>query len=133
MLKYGGLDAGLNKNPDAVQLRVEGYHLDARIFLQRYELPIEGQRHRIHSRRQEILEGKTPCSSEFDRLITLRATDDLCAGYLAHVAEFRSGLPWLEWGLGGLPWLTLDPRDAHYEYRAENPPVVLGVGNGAAA
>jgi hypothetical protein len=32
------------------------------------------------------------------------------------VADFRSGLPWLDWGLAGLPWLTLDRRDPHYEY-----------------
>jgi preprotein translocase subunit SecA len=116
MVKYGDLNPGLGKNPGTGQRLVEGQNLDARLFLQRYELPIEGQRYRIHSQRQEILEGKTPCASEIDRLITLRTIDDLWADYLAQVAEFRSGLPWLEWGLAGLPWLTLDRRDAHYEY-----------------
>jgi preprotein translocase subunit SecA len=116
MVKYGDLNPNLGKDPDTVQRLVEGHNLDARLFLQRYELPIEGQRHRIHSRRQEILEGKTLFASELDRLITLRTIDDLWADYLARVAELRSGLPWLEWGLAGLPGLTLDRRDAHYEY-----------------
>jgi hypothetical protein len=25
-------------------------------------------------------------------------------------------LPWLDWGFTGIPWLTLDHRDAQYEY-----------------
>ncbi len=54
MAKYGDLNPDLRRDPDTVQRLVEGRNLDARIFLQRYELPIEGQRHRIHSRRQEI-------------------------------------------------------------------------------
>lgn len=116
MVKYGNLNPNFDKGVDTVQRLVEGHNLDARLFLQRYELPIEGQRHRIHSRRQEILEGKTLCSSELERLITLRTIDDMWADYLARVSEFRSGLPWLEWGLAGPLWLTLDRRDAHYEY-----------------
>ena len=116
MSKYSDLDPHLGKDPDTVQGLVEGHNLDARLFLQRFELPIEGQRHRIHSRRQEILEGKGPYATEFERLTALRTIDDLWSDYLARVAEFRAGLPWLEFGLGGLPWLTLDRRDAAYEY-----------------
>jgi len=116
MVKYGDLNPDLGRDPDTVQRLVEGHNLDARIFLQRYELPIEGQRHRIHSRRQEVLDGTAPCASELERLITLRTIDDLWSDYLASVAEFRSGLPWLDWGLTGVPWLTLDRRDAQYEY-----------------
>lgn len=95
---------------------VEGQTLDQRLFLQRYELPIEGQRHRIHTYRQAVLERKIACASELERLITLRTIDDLWADYLARVAEFRSGLPWLNWGLVGVPGLSLDRRDAQYEY-----------------
>jgi preprotein translocase subunit SecA len=116
MVKYGDLNPKLGKDSETVQRLVEGHNLDARLFLQRYESAIEGQRHRIHSRRQDILEGKPACASDLERLISLRTIDDLWADYLAQVAEFRSGLPWLDWGLAGLPWLTLDRRDAYYEY-----------------
>ena len=116
LVKYGDLDPGPHRDPDAVQRLVEGQNLDARLFLQKYEMPIEGQRNRIHAHRQAVLEGRTACRSELERLITLRAIDDLWADYLARVADFRSGLPWLAWGLVGVPGLTLDRRDAHYEY-----------------
>ena len=116
MMKYADLNPDLGQDPDTVQRLVEGHNLDARIFLQKYELPIEGQRHHIHSRRQEILDGTEPCSSELERLISLRTIDDLWSDYLARVSEFRSGLPWIDLGLGGAPFLTLDRRDAHYEY-----------------
>ena len=116
MVKYHDLNPALGKDPDTVQRLVEGQNLDARLFLQRYELPIEGQRHRIQQRRQEILEGKTPCDSELERVITLRTIDDQWADYLARIAELRSGLPWLSWGLVGVPGLSLDRRDAQYEY-----------------
>ena len=116
MHKYGGLDPRLGRDPNTVQRLVEGHNLDARVFLRQYETPIEGQRHRIHARRQEILDRTTPCTSELERLITLRTIDDLWSDYLARVAEFRTGLPWLEWGTGGTPFLTLDRRGAHYEY-----------------
>ena len=116
MVKYHDLDPYLGKDPDTVQRLVEGHNLDARIFLRKYELPLEGQRHRIHSRRQEVLDGTTPSASELERLITLRTIDDLWSDYLARVAEFRTGLPWLEWGTGGTYFLTLDRRGAHYEY-----------------
>ena len=106
----------MGKDPDTVQRLVEGQNLDARIFLQRYELPIEGQRHRIHSRRQEILEGKSRALPSSNDWSALRTIDDLWSDYLARVAEFRSGLPWLDWGLAGCAVLTLDRRDAHYEY-----------------
>ena len=116
MVKYADLNPDLGRDPETVQRLVEGHNLDARIFLQKYELPIEGQRHHIHSRRQQILDGTEPSASELERLVSLRAIDDLWSDYLARVAEFRDGLPWLDLGLGGAPFLSLDRRDAHYEY-----------------
>ena len=116
MAKYSDLNPRLANDPDTMQRLVEGHNLDARIFLRRYEMPIEGQRHRIHAHRQEILDGTIPCGSDLERLIALRTIDDLWSDYLARVAEFRAGLPWLEWGTGGTPFLTLDRRGAHYEY-----------------
>ncbi len=116
MLKYADLNPDLGRDPDTVQRLVEGHNLDARMFLQKYELPIEGQRHHIHERRQKILDGSELCASELERLVSLRTIDDLWSDYLACVAEFRAGLPWIDLGLGGAPFLTLDRRDAHYEY-----------------
>jgi preprotein translocase subunit SecA len=113
LVKYGELNPKLGRDVDTVQRLVEGQNLDQRIFLNKYELPVEGQRHRIHTYRQEVLEG-TACSSDLERLVTLRTIDDLWADYLAGVAEFRSGLPWLSWGLAGMPMLS--GRDVHYEY-----------------
>jgi preprotein translocase subunit SecA len=116
IVKYGDLNPKLGKDPATVQRLVEGQNLDARLLLQRYELPIEGQRHRIHSRRQEILAGALPCGSDLERRVTLLTMDEMWADYLARVAELRSGLGLLNWGLAGLPWLALDRRDGQYEY-----------------
>ena len=63
-----------------------------------------------------MLEGRTECASELARLVTLRTIDDLWADYLAQVAEFRSGFPWLDWSLTGIPFLSLDRRDPQYEF-----------------
>jgi preprotein translocase subunit SecA len=116
LVRYGDLYPKLGADLDTIQRLVEGQNLDQRLFLQRYELPVEGQRHRIHTFRQAILEGKSACSSDLERLVTLRTIDALWSDYLARLAEFRSGLPWLSWGLAGVPWLSLDHRDAQYEY-----------------
>ena len=116
LVKYGDLHPELGRDPDTVQRLVEGHHLDARLFLQKYELPIEGQRYRIHAHRQSVLSGETRCESDVARIVTLRAIDDLWADYLARVAEFRSSIPWLDFALAGVPWLTLDRRDPLYEY-----------------
>ena len=116
LVKYRELNPKLGQDLDTIQRLVEGQNLDQRLFLQTYELPVEGQRHRIHTFRQEVLEGKTGYASDLERLVTLRTIDSLWSDYLARLAEFRSGLPWLSWGLAGLPWLTLDRRDAQYEY-----------------
>jgi preprotein translocase subunit SecA len=106
MVKYGDLNPRYHDDPSSVQRLVEGQHLDNRLFLHAYEVPIEGQRHRIHTYRQKVLDGETPCASDLERLITLRTIDDLWSEHLARVADFRSGVQWLSWGR----------RDPHFEY-----------------
>jgi preprotein translocase subunit SecA len=106
MVKYADLNARYSKDPDNLQRLVEGKSLDLRIFLQKYEIPIEGQRNRLQTYRQRILEAAEPCTSELERLITLQTIDDLWADYLARVADYRSGVQ----------WLSLGRRDPHYEY-----------------
>jgi preprotein translocase subunit SecA len=115
-VKYHDLNPKLGADLDTIQRLVEGQNLDQRLTLQRYELPVEGQRHRIHTFRQEVLEGKSAYVSEVERLVALRTIDALWSDYLARMAEFRSGLPWLDWGSAGLPILTLDHRNSQYEY-----------------
>jgi preprotein translocase subunit SecA len=116
LVKYRDLNPALGTDFDTIQRLLEGQNLDQRLTLQRYELPVEGQRHRIHTFRQEILEGNTSYSSDLEKLVALRTIDALWSDYLARLAEFRSGLPWLAWGLSSAPMLSLDRRDAQYEY-----------------
>ena len=116
MIKYRDLNPALGQDPDTVQRLVEGHLLDARLFLQKYELPIEGQRNKIHTYRQEVLEGHSEWGTGIEQTIALRTIDEMWSDYLAQLAEFRSGMPWLAWGLAGVPFLSLDRRDAHYEY-----------------
>jgi len=106
MVKYADLNPKFNRDADAVQRLVEGQTLDLRTFLQKYEMPIEGQRNKIQSYRQKVLSGEIPSSSELERLVTLRTIDDLWADYLAQVADFRSGVHWISWS----------GRDPHHEY-----------------
>jgi preprotein translocase subunit SecA len=106
LVKYRDLNPRFNNDPDSLQRLVEGQNLDSRIFLNKYEMPIEGQRHRIQTHRQNVLTGEIPSESEAARIATLRAIDDAWADYLAQVAEYRSGLHWLSWG----------GRDPHREY-----------------
>jgi len=102
MVKYHDLNPLYNNDPDSVQRLVEGQNLDTRLFLNKYELPIEGQRNRTQTYRQSILLGETPCASDLERSATLRAIDDAWSDYLAQLAEFRAGLHWISLG-GGDP------------------------------
>ena len=113
MLKYGELDPRYRNDPATVQRLVEGQHLDQRLFLHGYDVPIEGQRHRIHSRRQAILDGRIPLESELERLVTLRTMDDLWADYLEQVADFKSGVAWQSYASSAPFFLSLDRRDPH--------------------
>jgi len=59
---------------------------------------IEGQRQKVQQLRQAILTGEKPCSSDFERLVSLRDIDDLWADYLATITDLREGVQWLSWG-----------------------------------
>src|ERR1700730_6692187 len=41
---------------------------------------------------------ETPLSSELERLVSLRAIDDLWADYLATITDLREGVQWISWG-----------------------------------
>ncbi len=98
LVKYHDLNPLYNNDPESIQRLVEGQHLDTRIMLNKYEMPIEGQRNRIQTYRQQVLTGEIPSESELARVVTLRTIDDAWADYLSEVAEYRSGLHWHSWG-----------------------------------
>ena len=106
IVKFGDLNPRYSNDPSSLQGLIEGQNLDLRMYLQRYEMPVEGQRHRIQTYRQTLLDGRMPSKSKLERLIALRTVDDLWADYLAQLAEFRSGLL----------WLSLATWDPHREY-----------------
>lgn len=98
MVKYGIDDPKLQHNPESIQRLVEGESLDIRNFLHKYESVVEGQRQAIEQRRQSILTGATPCSTEVERLVSLTTMDDLWAEHLAAITELREGIHWVELG-----------------------------------
>ena len=57
-----------------------------------------GQRLALQSKRQDILTGAMPCSSEIERLVRLTTIDDLWSEYLAAIVDLRSGVHWVSWG-----------------------------------
>jgi preprotein translocase subunit SecA len=103
VVRYGELDERYRDDPDTLQRLIEGQHLDTRIFLHGYEVPFEGQRNKIHTRRQEILESDRP---EREKRIALRTIDDLWADHLARTSDYRAGVHWVSWS----------GRDPHREY-----------------
>jgi preprotein translocase subunit SecA len=98
LMKYGGENKGVEQDVESVQRIAEGQNLEIRRFLQKYESVIEGQRQKIQQLRQAILTGEKPCSSDFERLVSLRTIDDLWAEYLATITDLREGVQWLSWG-----------------------------------
>ena len=48
--------------------------------------------------RQSILSGERLCSSELERLVSLRTIDDLWSQHISNMAELRSGVHWRSWG-----------------------------------
>jgi preprotein translocase subunit SecA len=116
MVKYGDLDPRFRGDPAAIQALVEGQHLDQREFLHRYDIPVEGQRNKIHSYRQAVLEGGVATRSELERQITLRVIDDLWADYLARVEDFKSGIPWQAYAAVPGFFVGTDYRDPHFTF-----------------
>jgi preprotein translocase subunit SecA len=98
LMKYGGENKGVEQDVEHIQRIAEGQNLEIRRFLQKYESAIEGQRQRIQQRRQAILTGEQGCSSDFERLVSLRTIDDLWADYVAAITDLREGVQWLSWG-----------------------------------
>jgi preprotein translocase subunit SecA len=98
LMKYGGENKGVEQDVENIQRIAEGQNLEIRRFLHKYESVIEGQRQKIQQRRQAILTGEMPCSSDFERLVSLRTIDDLWADYLATITDLREGVQWLSWG-----------------------------------
>jgi preprotein translocase subunit SecA len=98
LMKYGGENKGVEQDVENIQRIAEGQNLEIRRFLHKYESAIEGQRQKIQQRRQAILTGEQGCSSDFERLISLRTIDDLWAEYLASITDLREGVQWLSWG-----------------------------------
>jgi preprotein translocase subunit SecA len=75
LVKYGINDPEFEHTPESIQRVIEGQHLETRKFLAKYEHVIEGQRQAVQIRRQSILSGGRPCSSELERLISLATID----------------------------------------------------------
>jgi preprotein translocase subunit SecA len=98
LVKYGIDKTGLRHDPESIQRLVEGQNLDIRQFLHKYESVIEGQRQAIQGRREAILRGSIPCSSELERLVSLTTIDELWSEHLAVVAELREGTQWVSYG-----------------------------------
>jgi preprotein translocase subunit SecA len=90
LVRFRG-DDGEFYGAEDLQRRAEGQNLETRIFLDKYESVIEGQRQRIQERREAIL--RTP-GNELERLVALRTIDDLWSEYLEAVNELRSGIQW---------------------------------------
>jgi len=98
MVRYGIQDRRLQRTPTEIQRVVEGQHMELRKFLHKYETFLEDLRKRIQERRQKLLDGRTPCSSELERLVSVSTIDDLWSEYLGELADLRAGLHWFELG-----------------------------------
>lgn len=102
LVKYGIDNPRLHYDAEGIQRLVEGQNLDNRQFLHKYEIVIEAQRLAIQERRQAILMGATPGSSDLERLVSLNAIDDLWSEHLASIKELQEGTQWISYG-GGEP------------------------------
>ncbi|MFN0100834.1 MAG: hypothetical protein ACKV2U_01960 [Bryobacteraceae bacterium] len=83
---------------DMLQRRAEGRHLDARLFLHKYERVIEGQRHALLQTRDEIMDKAEENPNEPEWPIRLDAIDEAWACHLEEVANLKSGFAWLNLG-----------------------------------
>jgi len=76
---------------ETIQRRMEGQNLETRLFLDKYESVVEGQRQRVQERRLTILRSD---GDELERLVALRTIDDLWSAYLEAVTDLRAGIHW---------------------------------------
>jgi preprotein translocase subunit SecA len=90
VVQYMGDDTVFS-GAETIQRRVEGQNLETRMFLDKYESVIEGQRQRIQQRRETFLQCEQP---KLERLVALRTIDDLWSTYLESVSELRSSIHW---------------------------------------
>ena len=118
MVKYADLDPRYREDPETMQRLVEGQHLDQRTFLHGYDVPVEGQRNKIHTYRQAVLEGREPFASELERQMTLRTIDDLWADYLERLEDFRAGIPWQSYALTVSGVFGFGQKDVHGTFLA---------------
>jgi preprotein translocase subunit SecA len=103
LVKFG-IDTPLFRDdPEGIQRVVEGQNLEIRKFLNQYESIVETHRRAIQERRQDLLNGTTPCASEQERLVSLSTIGDLWTDYLAAIKELREGIHWISLG-GGNPF-----------------------------
>jgi preprotein translocase subunit SecA len=93
MVRFSGDDAVFN-GAESIQRRMEGQNLETRLFLDKYESVIEGQRQRIQQRREIVLHSSEP---ELERLVALRTMDDLWSAYLEAIGDLRSGIQWFSY------------------------------------
>src|SRR5207248_2048884 len=107
------LNPRYREDPETIQRLVEGQHLDQRTFLHGYDVPVEGQRNKIHTYRQAVLDGSAECASELERQITLRTIDDLWADYLERLEDFRAGIPWQSYAVTAPGMLGFGQKDPH--------------------
>ena len=97
LVKYGVDELNSPDAPARIQRKIETQNLQIREFLHKYEGVVEGQRQRAQERRQAILMGQTPCSSELERLVSLTTIDELWSDHLAGVSGLREATQWTSW------------------------------------
>jgi preprotein translocase subunit SecA len=92
LAKYNnGTERRLTYSIAELQRLVEGQNLDTRLFLDKYESVIEGQRNAIQQRRNAILESGAP---DLERMAAVSAIDEQWATHLETVSDLRSGVHW---------------------------------------
>ncbi len=116
LVKYGIANPAYPQDPESIQRQIEGVQLDIRRFLVNYEAATEGRRLAIQQRRQNILEGVTPCSSEIERVVSLQTIDDLWAEYLSALSELHAGIQWVSLAGGGR-----DPIQNYFKFGGFDP------------
>lgn len=94
LVKYGIENPAYQHDPESIQRIIEGQQGDLRRFLVNYQEATEGRRLAIQKRRQDILEGVTPCASETERMVSLMTIDDLWAESLSALSEIHGGIQW---------------------------------------